>query len=208
MFEGWTYFLTGVVVGLAGGFSPGPITTLVIAQSVRYGVTEGLKIAVAPLLTDAPVALVALMVIGRLADADQALGIIALLGAGFLTYLASEGLRVRGLDVGTESAGPQSLKKGALTNFLNPNPYLFWFTIGAPTVYDAYALDGRFVAMFLVGLYACLVGAKMSFAIIAGHGRVWLTGASYVYTMRALGVALFVFALKFARDGLDYLDVL
>lgn len=207
MLEGWPYFLTGAVVGLAGGFSPGPITTLVIAHSVRYGVTEGLKIAVAPLLTDAPVAIAALVVIGRLADADQALGVIALLGAVFLSYLAYDSVRIRGLDVGTERPVPQSLKKGALTNFLNPNPYLFWFTIGAPTVHEAYGLDGRFVVMFLVGLYACLVGTKMAFAVIAGHGRVWLSGPSYLYTMRTLGVALFVFALKFSYEGLQRLGV-
>ena len=61
MLEGWSFLITGVVVGLAGGFSPGPITTLVIVQSFRYGLAEGLKVAIAPLLTDAPVALIALV---------------------------------------------------------------------------------------------------------------------------------------------------
>ena len=62
--------------------------------------------------------------------------------------------------------------------------------------------------MFLVGLYVCLVGAKITFAIVAGQGRVWLKGPAYTYVIRTLGVALILFAIKFTRDGLIYLDLL
>ena len=112
MSEGWPYLLTGIVVGLAGGFSPGPITTLVIAQSLRYGIREGVKIAVAPILTDAPIAIVAIFVIGRLADARGALGMIALLGAAFLTYLAYDSFATPpSLTVATEGNELNSLRK-------------------------------------------------------------------------------------------------
>ena len=209
MSEGWPYLLTGIVVGLAGGFSPGPITTLVIAQSLRYGIREGVKIAVAPILTDAPIAIVAIFVIGRLADAKGALGMIALLGAVFLTYLAYDSfITPPSLTVATEGNELNSLRKGALTNLVNPNPYLFWFTIGAPLVHEASSVNYWFVGMFLVGLYVCLVGAKITFAIVAGQGRVWLKGPAYTYVNRTLGVALILFAIKFTRDGLIYLDLL
>ena len=205
MLDGWTFLLTGVVVGLAGGFSPGPITTLVIVQSLRYGLREGLKVAIAPALTDAPVAVVALLVIGQLEDASRALGVIALAGATFLTYLAYESIRATPPGAASAADMPQSLRKGVVTNLLNPNPYLFWFTIGAPTVVEAYRLSGFFVGLFLVGLYVCLIGAKVVFAVLAARGRSFLAGTAYRYLIRALGIALFVIALRFARDGFGYL---
>ena len=48
----------------------------------------------------------------------------------------------------------------------------------------------------------------MTLAIVAGRGRVWLKGPTYTYVIRALGVALVLFAIKFTRDGLTYLDLL
>lgn len=208
MLEGWSFLITGVVVGLAGGFSPGPITTLVIVQSFRYGLAEGLKVAIAPLLTDAPVALIALVVIARLDDADRALGIIALMGAGFLAYLAYENAFARPPQMTTSADLPRSLRKGILTNFVNPNPYLFWFTVGAPTVMEAYRLDHIFVGLFIGGLYVSLIGAKATFAVVAARGRSLLAGAGYRYTLRTLGVVLFLFAIKFAYDGFGYLGFL
>ncbi len=52
MIEGLTLFTSGCVFGLAGRIRPGPTTTLVVAQTLRYGVFDGIKVAVAPLLTD------------------------------------------------------------------------------------------------------------------------------------------------------------
>ncbi len=205
--EGWTFLLTGVVVGLAGGFAPGPITTLVIVQSLRYGLREGLKVAIAPALTDAPIAVAALLAVGQLRDAAPRLGAIALAGAAFLSYLAYESLTAPPPEAVSTGEPPGSLRKGILTNLANPNPYLFWFTIGAPTVLEASRLNGLYVVGFLVGLYTCLIGAKVAFAALAARGRSFLAGAAYRRTLRVLGIALLVFALKFAFDGLGYLGL-
>ena len=207
MLEGWTFLLTGVVVGLAGGFAPGPITTLVIVQSLRYGLREGLKVAIAPALTDAPIAVAALLAVGQLRDAAPILGTIALAGAAYLGYLAYESLTAPPPAAVSTGAPPGSLRKGILTNLVNPNPYLFWFTIGAPTVLEASRLNGLYVVAFLVGLYTCLIGAKVAFAVLAARGRSFLAGAAYRRTLRVLGLALLVFALKFALDGLGYLGL-
>ena len=207
MFEGWTFLLTGIVVGLAGGFAPGPLTTLIIGQSLRYGLREGLKVAIAPALTDAPIAVAAVLAIGQLRDAAPALGVIALVGAAFLAYLAYESLTALPPQDASSRETPGSLRKGMLTNLVNPNPYLFWFTIGAPTVLEAYRLSGLYVMLFLVGLYTCLIGAKVVFAAVAARGRSLLGGAAYRRTIRTLGIALLAFALKFAFDGLGYLGL-
>ena len=207
MAEGWSYLVTGIALGLAGGFAPGPITTLVIVQSLRYGLKEGLRIAIAPLLTDAPIALAALFVISKLDDTGPALGTITLMGSAFLIYLAYENAFAQPPQTTAVVDLPRSLRKGIVTNLVNPNPYLFWFTIGAPTVVEAYP-NGVFVGLFLVGLYSALIGSKATFAVVAAKGRSLLAGTVYRYTLVVLSLVLLGLALKFASDGLGYLGVL
>jgi threonine/homoserine/homoserine lactone efflux protein len=51
------YFGKGTLLGLAAGFSPGPLTVLVIGETLRHGLRSGLQVAIAPILTDIPVIL-------------------------------------------------------------------------------------------------------------------------------------------------------
>ena len=54
------YFMTsGILLGLSGGLSPGPLTALVISQTLRFGAREGMLVALAPILTDGPLVLAA-----------------------------------------------------------------------------------------------------------------------------------------------------
>lgn len=197
--------LSGVVFGLAAGVLPGPLLALVIQQTLRHGIGEGVKVAAAPLLTDLPIVVVALYAVHRLAAADAVLGAIALLGAAFLGCLAYESvttdLAARDGPVNT----PRSLQRGIIANLLNPHPYLFWLTVGAPIVRQAWATSPANGAGFLVGMYGCLVGSKMLVALLVGQGRAVLTSRGYVLLVRTLGLALLGFAVRFARDGLAYL---
>ena len=68
MLEDLALLASGCVFGLAGGFTPGPTTTLVVAQTLRFGVYDGMKVAIAPLLTDAPIILISVLLIGQLAQ--------------------------------------------------------------------------------------------------------------------------------------------
>ena len=53
----------GLVYGLSAGFSPGPLMALVISQTLKHGIREGAKVAMAPLITDLPIILVSLLVL-------------------------------------------------------------------------------------------------------------------------------------------------
>lgn len=130
MLEALAFLASGCVFGLAGGFTPGPTTTLLVAQTVRYGLGDGVKVAIAPALTDAPIIVVAVVLMGRLAQIRPVLGGITLLGAAFLVYLAAESFSVRRVELPGDKIEPRSLRKGFLVNLLNPHPYLFWFVIG------------------------------------------------------------------------------
>ena len=95
-----------------------------------------------------------------------------------------------------------------MVNLLNPHPYLFWFVIGAPTLLKAVNESVLAAALFVVGLYVCLVGAKVLVAWLVARSRSFLKSRGYLYVSRLLGIALAVFALLFLRDGLGFLGVI
>ncbi|MBI5248038.1 MAG: LysE family transporter [Desulfomonile tiedjei] len=202
-------FLTaGIVLGLSSGFSPGPLTTLVISQSLQYGAREGVKVALAPCITDLPIILVSVFALTRLGNFQTILGFISILGGIFLVYLAYLSFKTTKLDVNIKLTDPQSLGKGTLVNFLNPGPYLFWLTIGAPNVVEAWSHSPLVAAGFLGGFYICLIGGKMSLAVIAANSRQLLAGRMYAYVMRILGGLLLILAFIMLREGVLFLNLL
>lgn len=191
----------GVVLGVIAGVSPGPLMTLVITQTLRHGMREGLIVAVAPLLTDIPIILVSLLVLGQVAHADRLLAALALAGSLYLLFLAYESARAAPLGCSVSDEAPESLKRAALVNALNPHPYLFWGTVGGPLVVRAAEAHPAAPWAFVAGFYVCLVGAKAGLAWLVGTRRASLTGRLYPYVLRALALALVAFAALLLRDA-------
>jgi hypothetical protein len=49
------HFLTiGIILGLSAGFAPGPLLTLVISETLQHNINSGVKVALAPIITDLP----------------------------------------------------------------------------------------------------------------------------------------------------------
>jgi threonine/homoserine/homoserine lactone efflux protein len=61
------FLSAGITLGLSAGFSPGPLSTLVISHSLRYGTREGVKVAMAPFITDVPIVFVVCLCHGAIA---------------------------------------------------------------------------------------------------------------------------------------------
>ncbi len=200
------FLSAGMALGLYAGFSPGPLIALVISQAVKHGAKEGVKVAFAPLLTDFPILLVSTFLLIRFSNYTAILGVVSILGALFLVYLAFKSMKTKGVEVNLAGEEvPYSFTKGAVVNALSPNPYLFWITIGAPMIIRGFAESYIASVLFVGSFFGCLVGSKCFVAIIAGKSRHFLTGRAYLYIMRALGVALLVFAFILFRDGLRLL---
>ncbi|MGD8513220.1 MAG: LysE family translocator [Deltaproteobacteria bacterium] len=199
MIDTW---LLGVVLGLSAGLAPGPLLAFVISQTLKYNVKEGLKVALAPLITDVPIILVALFLLTKLSNFKMVLGIISFLGGAFILYLSYESIQTQPLEVEYQETKAHSFKKGAMVNALNPHPYLFWFSVGSPTMLKAQAESNLGAVAFVTSFYVCLVGSKICLALVVGKSRAFLEGHIYVYAMRVLGVLLFLFALLLFRDGL------
>ncbi|MDQ7782591.1 MAG: LysE family translocator [Desulfomonilaceae bacterium] len=202
------FLSAGIALGLSAGFAPGPLTTVVITQALQHGAKEGLKVAVAPFITDLPIILTSVYVLTLLQKSHTILGLISILGGLVLIYLAYSSFKADKVSVDATRIQPRSFGKGTLVNVLNPQPYLFWLTIGAPNVVEAWTQSPLTAAGFLAGFYTCLVGGKMSLAIAAAYSRSLLTGPVYRCVMWVLGGALLVLAFVLLRDGMNYLTLL
>ena len=63
MTDAINYVIMGLTLGLAAGISPGPLLTLVITRPLQHNKTEGIKIALAPLFTDAPIVIISIFLL-------------------------------------------------------------------------------------------------------------------------------------------------
>jgi len=133
-----SFALSGMLLGLTSGIAPGPLLTLVITETLKHGKKEGSKVAIAPLLTDIPIILIAVFILSRLSDFEFILGVISILGGLFILYLGYESIKTKGLEINTENIKTHSIKKGIIVNAINPHPYLFWITVGVPMIIKAY----------------------------------------------------------------------
>ena len=204
----FTYLISGIVFGLGSALTPGPLLTLVISETLRHGVKEGFKISIAPFFTDLPIVLGTIFILSRLKDIQPVLGIISFFGSAFLIYLAFEMISVKGMDIYDESVKPRSIKKGMMANFLNPAPYMFWFTVGAPTSVQALHRGFASLACFILSFYIFLVGSKVIIALVTGRSRQFLKSRHYIYAMRFIGIVLLFFAALFIIKGLKYIGLL
>lgn len=198
----WAYLSYGAILGLSAGLSPGPLLALVISQTLQHNASEGIRVAAAPVLTDLPIILVGMLVFSSLPEPNFALGIMSFAGSAFVMYLGITSLRQQALRLEMPFAPPRSYLKGALVNALSPHPYLFWFTVGVPTILKAYSETLAGALGFVVAFFGLLVGAKMVIALLVGKSRQFLAGSVYIWTMRALGAMLVAFAVVLMHDGL------
>ena len=203
-----TALASGAFLGLSCGLAPGPLLALLLAQTLRHGPREGCKVALTPLVTDAPIIVVALVVAAKLAELHSLLGVVSLAGGAFVLYLAWDSIRPVRVDPEAPAEPPRSWFKGIVTNLLNPHPWIFWLTVGAAILAKAMAQSWLVAAAFLFGFYLLLVGSKVGVALMAGRSRDLLAGRAYRVVMRVLAVLLGFFAVLLFREGLKLLAVI
>ena len=203
-----TFLTTGIILGLSAGFAPGPILALVISETLKHDKKAGIKVALAPIITDLPIIVLTLFILSKLSDFHTVLGIISILGGCFILYLGIENLRTKGMTVRLDNVNPNSLQKGIIVNLLSPHPYLFWISVGGPLT--AKAMQHSFIAAaaFVTSFYVLLVGSKIGIAILVGSYTSFLQDRFYINIMRTLGFVLVILAIFLFRDGLKLFGLL
>ncbi len=202
------YLMAGIALGFVAGISPGPLLILVITETLKHNRKQGIKMAFVPLLSDLPIVLFSVFVIYKISESDFILGLISLLGAIFLIYLAFENIRVKSIDVSQRSNTMNGFKKGVLVNFFSPHPYLFWMLVGAPLSIKAYHENILFAVLFVMGFYVTIITTKVVVAYIADKSKRIFSGRSYLIVVKILGFVLLFFALILIKDGFKFMNII
>ncbi len=188
-----TELLLGIGLGLSAGISPGPLQALVVTSTLRSGFGAGVRVAIAPLLTDTPIVAASVFVISSVPE-TWVRGIAIAGGLAIIVMGGWEILNARSHARRTEEVGPsRDMLKGAIVNLLNPHPWIFWIGVGAPTLVTAWRdTPGRGLA-FLIGFYTFIVAAKVAIAAVVAAGGTRLSTEARYWLLVAGGALLIGF---------------
>ena len=162
--------LIGVGFAIAAALQPGPLQAFLFSSVTRRGWRRTLPAALAPVISDGPIAITVLFILNRLPEAVNIL--LQAAGGLLLLYFAWSSFRQwkasQDIDMGEQGSAPQTMVQAAMVNLLNPNPYLGWSLVLGPAAMSAWsAAPIRAVA---------LVGAFYITIVIATLGVIMLFG--------------------------------
>lgn len=200
--------LTAVIaLSIIAAITPGPLMALLISETLKHGKSSGIKIALAPLFTDLPIMLVGTFVLSKLTQLDLLLGVISLLGALYLAYLAYGSIRTKGINLEVSDEN-RSLRKGIISNFLNPNPYIFYFSILGPIAVKGMKVNFLFGPLSL-GIFLGLFVLIMILMVLSVHAaKQFFSSKIYIFVVRILGFILLYFSFTFFQESLKFLGIL
>lgn len=196
------YLLFGSGFAFAAAVQPGPLQAFLVSRVAATGWRRTLPACLAPLLSDGPIALLALLVLRELSPVFQHL--LRAAGGLLLFYLAWVAFRQwrEPARIGAGGSAPRTLLEATLVNVLNPNPYIGWTLVLGPSVIAAWNEHGAYAVSLVVAFYGTMVLALAAFILLIGtarflgsRGQRALVGASAVL-LAGLGVYLFAVALQ------------
>jgi len=195
------YLATGALLGLGAGLSPGPLLALVISESLRRGAAAGIRVALAPLVSDLPIIFFVLLGLGQIGRLSLLPGVLALAGGGVVIWMGLGELRGTGPVVAEDLPEAHPLRRGVLVNVFSPYPYLFWLGVGGPMIFKALGQSPAAPLAFLGSFYLLLVGSKALLACAVGR-LMFLRGRGYRIILRILAILLCLFGLSLVYEGL------
>jgi len=198
-----TALFAGLSIGLGSGVAPGPLTGLAISTTLRSGLGSGLRIAIAPLISDSVIILLSLTLVSQLPDgAITVLGIVGgIVVAAFGLEILWSAHKMSDTEVQMGSKKPPKLQRlpvlaqGALINVLNPAPWIFWITAGSTILIGFWRESPTQAIVFLVAFYLTLVGAKVAIVITLAATRHRMSARTYRLILTASGILLLITAV-------------
>jgi threonine/homoserine/homoserine lactone efflux protein len=167
------YLLLGGGFAFAAVVQPGPLQAFLLARAASHGWRRTLPAALAPVLSDGPIAALVLLVIGRLpATGQQALRVA---GGVLLLYLAWAACREARTPSGTATSAnvspPRTLLQATTVNLLNPNPYIGWALVMGPAAIAAWRQSAMHVMALVGAFYGVMVVCLAAFIALASTAR-------------------------------------
>lgn len=164
------YLLIGMGIALSAGLQPGPLQAFFFARVAENGWRRTVPAAFAPLISDGPIALIAILLLKNLPSSYQVY--LQLAGGILLCYYAWEAFNGLREEKTSEREGsvssPKTILQAALVNLLNPNPYLGWSLIMGPTLLKAWGESPGYALTLLVAFYLTMISINILLIILMG----------------------------------------
>ena len=193
--------LLGLAFGFQGSVSPGPLQTIIISETLSNGVKSSWRAAIIPPLTDPFALAVALFVVANVPNVM--LAAIAFFGAGLLLRFAYLQFKTTEDDFAFQRKERASFWTIWATNFLNPNLWIFSFSINAFQINEFYRDSGFGVAAtYLLTFFASISFFNLATAFLVAGLRRAFNAKQLVRINRVLGAFLLFVAARFLYLGL------
>ncbi|MFP4323234.1 MAG: LysE family translocator [Anaerolineales bacterium] len=194
------FLVQGAGFGFAAGSIPGALHTFLISQTLAQGWRGSYLIPFSPLLTDAPIILLMVLVLGGLPA--WVISGLQIVGGLYILHLARVAWgQARGpILENVPPAGRTTLWRAMVVNWLNPAPYIFWGAVTGPLLVEALDESLWHGALFLGGFYGVFIGIMVLVALV--FHRLRALGERLVRGMLRVSAALLVFlGITFLLSG-------
>lgn len=206
---------TFFIISLSGALSPGPLTTMAIAEGSRRGKWSGWWLSLGHGLVEGLyVAAIALILwLGRDSLLNQPLvaGVIALVGGGFLAWMGCS-LTVAAWRHQVTLAGEAAkearfglVPTGVFFSLSNPYWWVWWALITPLYIRQSMAWGLVGVALLFVVHWLTDIGWLTGLAWLTGSGRALISPSVYRWIMLVCGAALAFFGVGFMVAGVKFL---
>lgn len=197
-----SYLLQGMSLGLYAGILPGPTQAFILSKTITNGWKRSLSLALVPLVSDLPIALLFCLLIAALPGGF--ISGIQIVGGSYLIFLGWRTWNVSSEALSAQTAidPPSGFWQTVGVNLGNPNVYLFWGTIGAPIVLSGWVEHPSHGLAFIIGMYSILVLVTAGTILLFGlTGK--LPGEIKGWIMKILAVVVVGFGLYQASRGMS-----
>lgn len=166
--------LESVLIG--GGFAfaaaaqPGPLQAFLLARVASHGWKRSLPAALAPVISDFPIATAVVLLLRTLPDGFVT-GLKLIGGCVFLAFAVRAWLEWRRFDTAgapTEGSSPRTLIEAVAVNLVNPGPYLGWSLILGPLAIEAWRTSPASAVAMVASFYLVMVLSLAGFILLAG----------------------------------------
>jgi threonine/homoserine/homoserine lactone efflux protein len=188
------YVLLAVTYAFAAAVQPGPFQTYLISSTLAHGWRRTLPAVFAPILSDIPSILLALLVLTRVPP--FVVNLLRLCGGLFLLYLAAGAFaafrRYRAPQLDRPAQTTRTVLNAAGVNLLNPNPYLAWSLILGPLLLQAWRASPAYAIALLASFYATMITSTAVMLVpFAGARALGPTVGRAMVGASALALAVF-----------------
>jgi threonine/homoserine/homoserine lactone efflux protein len=164
------YIAIGAGFAFAAAAQPGPLQVFLLSRVAAAGWRRTLPAALAPLISDGPIALLVLLLLHNVARGFESF----LKGAGgivVLYFAARTFLDWRRANQETEQPGPsapRTLFHAVAVNIVNPGPYIGWSLVLGPLVQESWAQNPGYSIALIFSFYFVMIGSLALFIVLLG----------------------------------------